>query len=89
MTGTDENKTFTESCPIRFLSSCGELKSWTIEAARRKLFIHVNIMERYRDQRGFLAGFSINTHKGTHDFKSNKLVIIAANKENLLDFCAV
>ena len=63
--------------------------SWTIEAAKRKLFIHVNIMEIYRDQRGFLAGFSINTIKGTYDFKSNKLATIAANKEGQLGICAV
>lgn len=66
--GTDSNnRTFSESCPIRFLSSCTVLNTWTILLKKRILFIHVNIMVKYKDQRGFLAGYTINAvnRKGT------------------------
>ena len=66
--GTDENKTFSESCPMKFQSSCEELKNWTIQLKKRHVFIHVNAMEKNRDQRGFLAGYSVNKKKGISNF---------------------
>ena len=64
LAGTDSNETFSESCPMKFLSSCEKLESRRIRLKKRRIFIHVNIMENYRNERGFLAGFTIYKSKG-------------------------
>lgn len=79
--GTNSNRTFTESCPIKFLSSCDQISHWVLHLKQRTIFVHVNMKDNSRNGRGFLAGFNIYKITGT-DAKKCAFKVLEALTES-------